>query len=196
MRHRWWQGFAALVLSVSTLQLPGCGSESAPADSDACSAPSARASCVPAYPKGKSDAPDPCAINGWYDDESGFCDDPYGYCAAPDPDCGPDPEACGDTPESEGKIWKGSAKQGCIGPGAGDGDDIELLLTEPYCDVCTDQDKAVLKPRSPMVKKVVDLIDGAQVSVDVSQFTFSVTEIVDALLRAHGRGVKVRLAID
>jgi phosphatidylserine/phosphatidylglycerophosphate/cardiolipin synthase-like enzyme len=151
---------------------------------------------VPPYPPGKSDAPDPCAVNGWYDDPQGFCDDPYGYCARPDPDCGPDPDACGDTPESEGMLWKGSPKEGCIGPGSGSGDDVELILTEPYCDTCTDQDNALLKARSPMVKRVVELIDGAKTSVDVSQFTFSVTEIADALVRAKGRGVTVRLAID
>jgi len=114
----------------------------------------------------------------------------------PDPDCGEDPDACGDTPESEGMLWKGSANVGCQGPGAGQGEDIELLLTEPYCDVCTEQDKAALKARSPIVQKVVDLIDGAKSSVDISQFTFSVSEIADAVLRAHGRGVAVRLAID
>ncbi len=195
MRHL-GLGFAALLLTFASLQLPGCATETASDAGDACGAPESRASCVPPYPAGKADAPDPCAVNGWYDDANDFCDDPYGYCKDPDPDCGPDPEACGDTPESEGLIWKGSAKQGCLGPGAGAGDDVELILTEPYCDTCTDQDKAVLKARSPMVAKTVALIDGATKSVDVSQFTFSVSEIADALLRAHGRGVKVRLAID
>jgi phosphatidylserine/phosphatidylglycerophosphate/cardiolipin synthase-like enzyme len=71
-----------------------------------------------------------------------------------------------------------------------------VILTEPYCDVCTAEDKAVLKPRSPIVQKVVGIIDGAKTSVDISQFTFSVSEIADAVERAHDRGVKVRLAID
>ncbi|MBK7582775.1 MAG: phosphatidylserine/phosphatidylglycerophosphate/cardiolipin synthase family protein [Myxococcales bacterium] len=193
---RGWLLIASTLLVFLPSALPGCSAESEAAPGAVCGAPEHRKGCVPAYPPGKADAPDPCAANGWYDDANNFCDDPYGYCAHPDPDCGPDPDACGDTPESEGMLWKGDPKQGCLGPGAGAGDDIELLLTEPYCDVCTDQDKAVLKARSPLVKKIVELVDGAEKSVDVSQFTFSVSEIADALLRAHARGVKVRLAID
>lgn len=194
MRHL-GAGLAAAAL-LSLFQLPGCSTAASSPSADACGAPESRQGCVPPYPAGKADAPDPCAVNGWYDDASDFCDDPFGYCARPDPDCGPDPEACGDTPESEGMLWKGDAKQGCMGPGAGLGDDVELILTEPYCDVCTDQDKAVLKARSRMVGKIVELVDGAKTSVDVSQFTFSVADIADALVRAKGRGVKVRLAID
>jgi len=73
---------------------------------------------------------------------------------------------------------------------------VEVLLTDPFCDVCTPQDKEVLKARSVIVQRVVELIDAAQRSVDVAQFTFSVREIADALLRAHQRGVTVRLAMD
>jgi phosphatidylserine/phosphatidylglycerophosphate/cardiolipin synthase-like enzyme len=178
------------------IALGACSSESGPGGESSCSEGAGRAACHPSYPKGKADAPDPCAVNGWYDDADNFCDDPYGYCAMPDPDCGPEPDECGDTPESEGLLWKGDAHVGCQGPGAGKGEDVEMILTEPYCDVCSEQDKAVLKPRSPIVQKVVSIIDGATTSVDISQFTFSVSEIADAVERANDRGVKVRLAID
>jgi phosphatidylserine/phosphatidylglycerophosphate/cardiolipin synthase-like enzyme len=73
---------------------------------------------------------------------------------------------------------------------------IEVVLTEPYCDVCSAEDKQILAKRSPVVAEVVALIDGASTSVDLAQFTFSVREIADAVRRAHGRGVRVRLAID
>ncbi len=72
----------------------------------------------------------------------------------------------------------------------------EVVLTAPYCDVCDADDKAVLVARSPMTRRVVELIDGARETVDAAQFTFSVKAIEDALQRAHARGVKVRVAID
>lgn len=72
----------------------------------------------------------------------------------------------------------------------------EVVLTEPHCDVCTPEDKAWLRARSPVIERVVALIDGARAQIDAAQFTFSVREIEDALRRAHERGVRVRLAID
>ena len=76
-------------------------------------------------------------------------------------------------------------------------DDVEILLTEPYCDLCSASDKAVLKQRAVMTRRIVELIDGASQTIDAAQFTFSVAEIADALLRAHSeRNVKVRLAMD
>lgn len=74
--------------------------------------------------------------------------------------------------------------------------EVEVILTQPYCDVCTAADKAVLQAQSPITRKVVELINGAETSVDAAQFTFSVRAIEDALLAAHRRGVHVRLAID
>lgn len=74
--------------------------------------------------------------------------------------------------------------------------EVEVLLTEPYCDVCTAEDKNLLAARSPIVAKVVELVDGATASVDVAQFTFSSKPIEAALLRAHERGVAVRVAMD
>ncbi len=84
--------------------------------------------------------------------------------------------------------------------GKADGTDgsrsYEVVMTAPHCDVCTPQDKAWLKARSAVVARVIDLVDAAQVKVDVAQFTFSVREIEAALIRAHERGVTVRLAIN
>ena len=73
---------------------------------------------------------------------------------------------------------------------------VEVLLTDPHCDLCTGADKDVLRARSRIVARVVELIDGAERSVDIAQFTFSVREIEEAIVRAHGRGVAVRLAMN
>jgi phosphatidylserine/phosphatidylglycerophosphate/cardiolipin synthase-like enzyme len=171
-----------------------CGADSAPKNGvEACLETQARGDCLPAHPGGKADAPDPCAKYGWYDDPDGYCDG--SYCAMPDPDCGPDPDACGDTPESEGMVWKGDASVGCEPDGSAS-EEIEVLLTAPYCDTCSAADKAILTPRSPITKRVVELLDGAKQTVDLAQFTFSVAEIADAVERAHARGVVVRLAMD
>lgn len=72
----------------------------------------------------------------------------------------------------------------------------EVVLTAPHCDVCTAEDKAWLQARSPTTQRIVALIDGARATVDAAQFTFSVRPIEEALLRAHARGIKVRLALD
>jgi len=73
---------------------------------------------------------------------------------------------------------------------------IDVVMNEPYCDVCSAEDKTFLQSRSPMVAKLVGLIDGAQSSVDVANFTFSVKAIEEAILRAKMRGVAVRIAMD
>ncbi|MEZ4470756.1 MAG: phospholipase D-like domain-containing protein [bacterium] len=72
----------------------------------------------------------------------------------------------------------------------------EVVLTAPHCDVCTAEDKAWLQARSPTTQRIVALIDGARATLDAAQFTFSVRAIEEALLRAHTRGIKVRLALD
>ncbi len=77
-----------------------------------------------------------------------------------------------------------------------DGRHYEVILTAPYCDVCTAADKDVLRSQSPITNRVVELIEGAERSVDVAQFTFSVREIEAALIAAHGRGVAVRVAMN
>ena len=103
--------------------------------------------------------------------------------------------ACeGETPES-------AVDPAAAGPGGkADGTELprtyEVIVTAPHCDVCTAADKSWLKARSAIVERVVSLVDGAQHTVDVAQFTFSVREIEAALLRAHARGVTVRLAMN
>jgi hypothetical protein len=82
------------------------------------------------------------------------------------------------------------------GDGFGGDRQIEVLFNEPFCDVCTAADKTLLVDRSPMTKKLVSLIDGAQTSVDIANFTFSVRSIEEAIVRARGRGVTVRVAMD
>ncbi len=73
---------------------------------------------------------------------------------------------------------------------------VDVILTEPFCDVCSSSDKSFLLGRSPIIANVVHLIDHAAISVDVAQYTFSQKPIRDALLRAHDQGIPVRLAID
>src|SRR5690349_18261375 len=70
------------------------------------------------------------------------------------------------------------------GKGDGFGADrtIDVVLTEPFCDVCTADDKAVLVARSKVTQRIVELIDGAQAEVDIANFTFSVRAIEDAVL--------------
>ena len=86
------------------------------------------------------------------------------------------------------------------GDGKGDGwaaeRAIDVVLTDPYCDVCTAADKTLLQERSPITAKLVALIDGAQTSIDIANFTFSVRAIEEAILRAKQRNVAVRVAMD
>lgn len=94
--------------------------------------------------------------------------------------------------------------EGSDGPGGASGKadgweatrDVEVLLTEPFCDVCTHADKDVLLERSPILARVIELVDGARERIDVAQFTFSRDSIAEALVRAHHRGVAVRIAMD
>lgn len=65
------------------------------------------------------------------------------------------------------------------------GGSIEVLFTSP-----TDPAAARLDTR------LVTLIDGAQQRVDVAAFYFSLEPIAQALVRAHERGVRVRLVTD
>ena len=73
---------------------------------------------------------------------------------------------------------------------------IDVVMNEPYCDVCSADDKTFLQSRSPMVAKLVGLIDGAQESIDIANYTFSVKAIEEAILRAKTRGVTIRVAMD
>ena len=82
------------------------------------------------------------------------------------------------------------------GDGWGSERAIEVVLTDPYCDVCTADDKAFLAMRSPITARLVALLDGAQSKVDIANYTFSVRAIEEAILRAKARGIAVRVAMD
>lgn len=73
---------------------------------------------------------------------------------------------------------------------------FEVILTDPHCDVCTPADKDYLLENSRIIARVIELIDGAQESIEVAQFTFSRRNIEAALLRAHERGIDVKLAMN
>ncbi|HSD86791.1 MAG TPA: phospholipase D-like domain-containing protein [Kofleriaceae bacterium] len=86
------------------------------------------------------------------------------------------------------------------GDGKGDGwaseRKLDVVFNEPFCDVCTADDKTIMLDRSPMTKRIVGLIDGAQTSIDIANFTFSVRSIEEAILRAKMRGLTIRVAMD
>ena len=72
----------------------------------------------------------------------------------------------------------------------------EVLLTQPHCDVCTSADKTVLQAGSPIAARVLQLVDSAEHSIEIAQFTWSNREIEAAVQRAAQRGVQVRIAMD
>ncbi|MBL4686664.1 MAG: hypothetical protein JKY37_18855 [Nannocystaceae bacterium] len=90
------------------------------------------------------------------------------------------------------------------GPTGGKADDAngsgrvwESLLTAPFCDTCTAADKAELQDNSAIVARVIELIEGAEHSVDIAQFTFSNRDIEAVVLAAHQRSdVTVRIAMN
>lgn len=90
----------------------------------------------------------------------------------------------------------GSDPAGGKADGFADERTIEVLRTEPHCDVCSADDKAHLLTSSPIAARIVALVDGATRSIDVAQFTFSDRNIEAALLRAAERGVAVRVAMN
>jgi phosphatidylserine/phosphatidylglycerophosphate/cardiolipin synthase-like enzyme len=73
----------------------------------------------------------------------------------------------------------------------------EVLLNAPHCDVCTPQDRQHLLAESRVVARLIDLIDGAESSVEIAQFTWSNRDLEQAVLRAHARpDVDVRIAMN
>ena len=69
----------------------------------------------------------------------------------------------------------------------------------PYSVVQVDRDTRVttlFSPEDEPVPVIVDLIDKSRASVDVCCFVFSGEEISEAVIRAHKRGVKVRVLLD
>ena len=105
--------------------------------------------------------------------------------ACGDPELGPDSAAV--------EASEGGKEDGF---GETDGRDFTVVLTDPYCDVCTSADKDWLRTNSPIIREVVAAIDAAESTIDVAQFTFSAREIEAALAGALERGVSVRVAMD
>jgi phosphatidylserine/phosphatidylglycerophosphate/cardiolipin synthase-like enzyme len=73
---------------------------------------------------------------------------------------------------------------------------LEVLFTSPHCDVCTTSDKEAIAARAPITSRLVALLDGAERTVEIANFTFSARDLEAAVLRARGRGVSVRVAMD
>ncbi len=99
--------------------------------------------------------------------------------------------ACSATSETSDDPWTDGK-----GDGFGAERTIDVVLTQPYCDVCTADDKTFLSARSPVTARLVALIDGATATLDIANYTWSVRPIEEAVLRAKTRGVAVRVAMD
>lgn len=56
--------------------------------------------------------------------------------------------------------------------------------------------RVLFGPEDPMVETLVSLIDGARQTLDVAVFTITDDRVRDALLRAHQRGVALRILSD
>ena len=115
-------------------------------------------------------------------------------CSDPDSGVSGDDQDGPDLPMDA--AWTGEAGGAGKADGWNDSRLYEVLLTEPHCDECTADDKSWLLAHSPIIERVVALIDGATTRVDVAQFTFSRKEIEAALVAAYERGVAVRVAMD
>src|SRR5688500_9071839 len=98
--------------------------------------------------------------------------------------------ACSTSSETTDDPWTDGK-----GDGWGAERTIDVVLTEPYCDVCTADDKTFLSARSPVTQRLVALIDAATAKIDIANYTFSVRAIEDAILRAKQRGVAIRVAM-
>jgi phosphatidylserine/phosphatidylglycerophosphate/cardiolipin synthase-like enzyme len=70
---------------------------------------------------------------------------------------------------------------------------IKSFFTTPAL-VYPDQPRQ--RPSSPLLRAVLADLDAARDSVDLASFDFDIVEVTDALLRARGRGVSVRVIVD
>ncbi|MBC7332225.1 MAG: phospholipase D family protein [Synergistetes bacterium] len=51
-------------------------------------------------------------------------------------------------------------------------------------------------PKGGCENRIVELIDAAQSSIDIAMYTFTNSKIARALVKAHERGVKIRVLLD
>ncbi|MEN9562437.1 MAG: hypothetical protein RIR73_681, partial [Chloroflexota bacterium] len=66
---------------------------------------------------------------------------------------------------------------------------FELYFTDPANPLSSQQTGGIDQP-------LADAIDSAKLSVDIAMYSFSLNSIRDALLRAHNRGVQVRVVAE
>lgn len=76
-------------------------------------------------------------------------------------------------------------------PGGYDGGWFQLYFTEPI----NTQDESRFTG-SPVENALVAALDGARVSIDAAVFEMNSQPVTDALIRAHERGVRVRMVTD
>jgi len=96
-----------------------------------------------------------------------------------------------------------TSDEGADPPAGGKADDFaeervwEVLFNDPHCDVCSSDDKAYLLENSATVARLIELLDGAESSVEIAQFTWSNRDLEAAVLRAAERpDVEVRVAMN
>lgn len=66
------------------------------------------------------------------------------------------------------------------------------LTTAPLPAWC----RVYFTPRDPVEEKLVSLIDSAREKISAAFYSLDVEEVIQALLRAHQRGVEIRLVMD
>ncbi|MBN8656479.1 MAG: DUF1669 domain-containing protein [Anaerolineae bacterium] len=66
---------------------------------------------------------------------------------------------------------------------------FELYFTDPTDQLSSQQTGGIDQP-------LADAIDSAKLSVDIAMYSFSLNSVRDALLRAHNRGVQVRVVAE
>lgn len=66
---------------------------------------------------------------------------------------------------------------------------VEVARATPWAAV-------MFSPETSLERSIVAAVDAAKTSVDVAMFTFTLRSVSDALVRAHKRGVRVRLVTE
>lgn len=66
---------------------------------------------------------------------------------------------------------------------------VDLARATPWAAV-------TFSPEAQIDRSIVGALDAAKTSVDVAMFTFTLRSVSDALIRAHRRGVRVRLVVE
>jgi len=72
----------------------------------------------------------------------------------------------------------------------------EPLLLQPVKTLFLNPIEPHFSPEEEIAPTIVKLIDNAQHSLDIAAFAFTHPDIANAVIRAHQRGVKVRMVMD